>query len=95
ARGVRSRVVSMPSWELFDAQSAEYRTDVLGPVGTPRLAVEAGVSQGWYKYVGEQGAVLGVDRFGASAPGKDVLFHYGFTVDNVVTRALALISRRA
>ncbi len=92
ACGVRSRVVSMPSWELFDAQSDEYRTVVLGPIGTPRLAVEAGVLQGWCRYVGEQGAVLGVNRFGASAPGKDVLLHYGFTVDNVVTRALALLS---
>ncbi len=72
---------------------AEYRASVLGPVGTPRLAVEAGVSQGWGSYVGEQGTVLGVDCFGASAPGKDVLLHYGFTVDNVVTRALTLLRR--
>jgi transketolase len=92
-RGVRSHVVSMPSWELFDAMPAEYRASVLGPVGTPRLAVEAGVSHGWGSYVGEQGTVLGVDCFGASAPGKDVLLHYGFTVDNVVTRALTLLRR--
>ena len=90
AHGLRVRVVSMPSWELFDEQSAEYRATVLGPQGTPRLAVEAGVSQGWHRYTGEQGAVLGVNRFGASAPGKEVLKHYGFTVENVVTRALDL-----
>ena len=92
ARGLRTQVVSMPSWELFDEQPAEYRAFVLGPVGTPRLAVEAGVSFGWHSYIGERGAVLGVNRFGASAPGKEVLRHYGFTVDTVVTRALALLS---
>ncbi len=92
ARGLHTRVVSMPSWELFDEQSAEYRATVLGPVGTPRLAVEAGVSLGWRRYTGERGAVLGVKHFGASAPGKEVLRHYGFTVENVVTRALALLS---
>jgi transketolase len=92
ARGIRTRVVSMPSWELFDEQSMEYRAAVLGPVGMPRLAVEAGVSLGWHRYTGERGAVLGVKRFGASAPGGEVLQHYGFTVENVVTRALALLS---
>jgi len=92
ARGIRTRVVSMPSWELFDEQSAEYRATVLGPQGTPRLAVEAGVSYGWHRYTGERGAVLGVNCFGASAPGREVLRHYGFTVENVVTRALDLLS---
>jgi transketolase len=93
ARGIRTRVVSMPSWELFDEQPMEYRAAVLGPVGTPRLAVEAGVCQGWSRYTGEWGAMLGIKRFGASAPGREVLRHYGFTVENVVTRALALLSR--
>lgn len=92
ARGIRTRVVSMPSWELFDEQSAEYHATVLGPQGTPRLAVEAGVSYGWHRYTGERGAVLGVNCFGASAPGREVLRHYGFTVENVVTRALDLLS---
>jgi len=92
AIGIRARVVSMPSWELFDEQPVEYRSAVLGPVGVPRLAVEAGVFQGWYRYTGERGAMLGVNRFGASAPGKEVLRHYGFTVEHVVERALGLLS---
>jgi transketolase len=92
ASGIRTRVVSMPSWELFDEQSAEYHASVLGPAGVPRLAVEAGVCYGWHRYTGERGAVLGVNHFGASAPGREVLRHYGFTVENVVTRALALLS---
>lgn len=91
-RGIRARVVSMPSWELFDEQPVEYRAAVLGPAGVPRLAVEAGVCQGWSRYIGERGEVLGIQRFGASAPGREVLGRYGFTVENVVTRALALLS---
>ncbi len=94
AEGVRARVVSMPSWELFDEQPAAYRAEVLGPAGTPRLAVEAGVSQGWCRYTGEHGAVLGIDQFGASAPGPEVLARYGFTVENVVARAIALLEAR-
>ncbi len=92
AHGIRTRVVSMPSWELFDEQPVDYRAAVLGPVGVPRLAVEAGVCQGWSRYTGEWGAMLGIQRFGASAPGREVLRHYGFTVEDVVTRALALLS---
>ena len=92
AQGLRTRVVSMPSWELFDEQPAEYRVAVLGPSGTPRLAVEAGVSLGWHRYTGERGAVIGVDRFGASAPGKEVQRHFGLSVANIVTQALALLN---
>jgi transketolase len=91
--GIRTRVVSMPSWELFDEQPAEYRAGVLGPANTPRLAVEAAVSQGWCRYIGDRGAALCVERFGASAPGEEVLRQYGFTVDSVVARALALLQR--
>jgi transketolase len=83
-----SRAPGHPERELTPGVET---TTVLGPVGMPRLAVEAGVPQGWCKYVGEKGAVLGVNRFGASAPGKDILLHYGFTVDHVVRRALALV----
>jgi transketolase len=87
---IQVRIVSMPSWELFDAQPLEYRNAVLLAVGA-RLAVEAGVSQGWHRYVGSRGDVLAVDRFGASAPGELVMREYGFTVDKVCTRAKALL----
>ena len=91
--GVSVRLVSMPSWELFDAQSQAYRDSVLPPSITARLAVEAGVSQGWHRYVGDRGDVLGVDRFGASAPGPVMLREYGFSVENVYQRALALVEK--
>lgn len=88
------RLVSMASWELFEAQSREYRDSVL-PTSVPvRLAVEAGAPQGWHRYVGDLGDVLGVDRFGASAPGEAVMNEYGFTVENVCKRALALLKKK-
>jgi transketolase len=91
AQNIAVRIVSLPSWALFDAQPQEYRNAVLPPSIGARLAVEAGVPQGWHRYVGERGDVLGVERFGASAPGSVVLREYGFTVDNVCARALALL----
>jgi transketolase len=90
-KGVKARIVSMPSWDLFDAQSREYREDVLPSSIGARLAIEAGVSQGWHKYVGDKGDVLSLDHFGASAPGKVVFEKFGYTVDNVVARALRLL----
>lgn len=81
----------MPSWELFEAQSQEYRNTVLPTAVGARLAVEAGVPQGWDRYVGNHGDVLAVDRFGTSAPGEIVMREYGFTVANVCRRALALL----
>ena len=92
ARGIAARIVSMPSWSLFDAQPRAYRDSVLPPAVAARLAVEAGVPQGWHRYVGSRGDVLGIERFGASAPGEVVLREYGFTVDNVCARALALLA---
>jgi len=92
---IRVRIVSMPSWELFEAQPAQYRDAVLPPALGARLAVEAGVSQGWHRYVGSRGDVLAVDRFGASAPGEVMLREYGFTVDNVCKRAVALLATPA
>jgi transketolase len=89
---IQVRIVSMPSWELFDAQPLEYRNAVLPPAVGARLAVEAGVSQGWQPYVGSRGDVLAVDRFGASAPGELVMREYGFSVDNVCARAKALLA---
>ncbi|MBU0514035.1 MAG: transketolase, partial [Proteobacteria bacterium] len=90
-QGRRVRVVSLPCFELFEAQPKTYRDDVLPPTVTARLAIEAGVTLGWERYVGESGDVLGLDRFGASAPGGVVFQNLGFTVDNVVARALALL----
>jgi len=87
-QGVAARVVSMPSWELFDAQPQEYRERVLPP-DVPRLAVEAGVSLGWDRYLEGRGEVISVERFGASAPYQVLMEKYGFTVERVVERALA------
>lgn len=92
-KGIAVRTVSMPSWELFDAQPQEYRDKILPPSVRARLAVEAGVSQGWRKYVGDGGDVIGIDHFGASAPAKIVFEKFGFTVDNVVARALRVLGR--
>jgi transketolase len=92
-RGVHARVVSMPSWELFDEQSPEYQASVLSPEVLARVAVEAGASQGWHRFVGPWGAIISVDRFGASAPGEVVMREYGFTVEAVVDRALAVLKR--
>jgi transketolase len=92
-RGVRAQVVSLPSWELFDAQDQAYRDEVLPPLATRRLAVEAGLPFGWERFVGPDGAVLGVTRFGASAPGDVMLREFGFTPEQVCRRALALMGR--
>jgi transketolase len=89
-RKIDARVVSMPSRELFEMQPKDYRDSVLPPALRPRLAVEAGLPQGWHRYVGD---IIGVERFGASAPGNVVLEKFGFTVDNVVERALVLLKR--
>ncbi|HNQ15130.1 MAG TPA: transketolase, partial [Pyrinomonadaceae bacterium] len=91
AEGTPTRVVSMPCWVLFDVQSAEYRESVLPKSVKARLAVEAGVSLGWAKYVGDEGDVLAVDRFGSSAPADVVFREYGFTVENVVAMAKSLV----
>jgi transketolase len=90
---VNVRIISMPSWELFDAQPQSYRDSVLPPSTRARLAVEAGATQGWCKYVGGEGDVIGVDRFGASAPGKVMMHEYGFTIEKVCKRALELVNR--
>jgi transketolase len=90
--GIAVRCVSMPSWDLFDALPKADRDAVLPPSVRARLAVEAGATQGWHRYVGDAGDVIGVDRFGASAPGATVLREYGFTVDEVYARAKMLLS---
>ena len=88
--GIRARVVSFPSWKIFEEQSAEYQSSVL-PAGVPKLAIEAGAPQGWWKYVGQDGDVIGLERFGASAPGKIVLKELGFSAENVAARAKKLL----
>ena len=92
--GIAVRCVSMPSWDLFDALPKADRDAVLPPAVRARLAVEAGATQGWHRYVGDAGDVIGVDRFGASAPGETVLREYGFTVENVYARAKALLPHK-
>ncbi len=86
-QGIHARVVSMPSWELFERQSRDYRDHVLPPEVTARVSVEQATTFGWSKYVGPSGASLGIDTYGASAPSKDLLRHFGFTVDRVVAAA--------
>ena len=93
SEGIAVRCVSMPSWDLFEAQPVAYRDAVFPPGVSARLAVEAGVAQGWERYVGERGDVVSVARFGASAPADVLLRDYGFTAENVVARARALLGR--
>jgi transketolase len=92
-KGVGTRVVSMPSWELFDRQPREYRASVLPPDLTARVAIEAGSPLAWYKYVAMDGDIVGMTRFGASAPGKVNFEKFGFTPENVAARALAILGK--
>jgi transketolase len=92
-QNIQARLVSMPSWELFEQQPREYRESVLSPSIRRRLAVEAGLPQGWHRYVGDNGGIIGVERFGASAPGNVVMEKLGFTVSHVVERALVLLGK--
>lgn len=89
--GKKVRVVSMPCWEVFDEQSDEYKESVLPSAVTKRLSVEAGISMGWSKYVGGSGASVSIETFGASAPGDKLMQEFGFTVENVVAKAKALL----
>lgn len=91
AEGIQVRVISMPSWDLFDKQPQEYKDSVLLPNVKARLAVEMAHPFGWDRYVGDQGDILGIPTFGASAPGDRVISEYGFTVENVVKRVKALL----
>ncbi len=90
ARGVRSRVVSVPSHELFARQDREYRASVL-PAGVPRIAVEAAHPMSWDRWVGDSGTVIGLERYGASAPYEKIYEELGLTVDRVVAAAVRLI----
>jgi len=90
--GVAARVVSMPSWELFDQQDAAYRDEVL-PTALPKVIIEAGVAQGWERYGGAQAAYVTIERFGLSAPAGEIFEKFGFTVENVVAKAKGLIGK--
>jgi len=90
--GIHARVVSMPSWELFDGQPQEYKDQVLPGDVTARVAIEAGATQGWHKYIGMNGKVIGLDHFGASAPSNDLFTNFGITAESVVQAVLNLVS---
>jgi transketolase len=94
-KGISARVVSLPSWELFEAQPLTYRQEVLPPNITARISIEAGVTMGWERYVGQNGVAIGVSRFGASAPGNIVYEKLGLTVQRVVLEALKLSGKDA
>jgi transketolase len=91
AEGRKVRVVSMPSWELYEAQDAAYKESVLPKAITKRITVEAGISMGWCKYAGSEGEIVAIDSFGASAPGGVCMEKFGFTVENVLAKAKALL----
>jgi transketolase len=92
-QGVGVRVVSMPSWEVFEAQDGRYRDEVLPAAVRARLAIEAGVSMGWERYVGPEGKILGIGRFGASAPGNVVLEKFGFTAEAVMAAVKEMLGK--
>jgi len=92
-KGISSRVVSMPSWEVFDKQPDSYRREVFPPEIRVRIAIEAGRTQGWHRYVGDKGDVVGIDHFGASAPYKVLYEQFGITADRVVEKALKLLGK--
>lgn len=91
-KGIKSRVVSMPSWELFEEQPETYKNTVLPPHIKARVAIETGISQGWHKYAGDSGRIIAQDRFGASAPYKVLVEKFGFTPGRVVDEALKAIA---
>jgi transketolase len=91
--GVSVRVVSMPSWELFEKTPQEYRNQVLPPGVSARIAVEAGLPMGWERYVGSGGSVVGMTTFGASAPGETLMEKFGFNAESIVRKALEMLKR--
>jgi transketolase len=91
ADGIRARVVSLPSWELFERQDAAYREAVLPAAARRRVTVEAGVTFGWDRWAGDEGAIVGLDRFGASAPGPEVMTRFGFTAERLAEVGRAVV----
>ncbi len=92
--GIAARVVSFPSWELFEAQDASYRDSVLPSEIKLRVAIEAGISQGWERWVGDKGRIVALDRYGASAPAKVLMEKFGFTVENVIAQVHDLLKKK-
>jgi transketolase len=93
--GVKARVVSMPSWELFNAQDEEYRESVLPKAIKKRVTVEAGSPMGWRQFAGDDGTIIGLNHYGASAPGEEIMKHFGFTTEHVTSAALRLMGRNS
>ncbi|RPJ16021.1 MAG: transketolase [Desulfobacteraceae bacterium] len=93
SKGVSVRVVSMPSWELFEKTSAEYKENIFPPEISNRIIVEAGISTGWERYAGDKGVIMAINCFGASAPGGTLMKNYGFTADNIVQNAMKLLQK--
>jgi transketolase len=93
--GIRARIVSMPSWEIFEAQPPEYRDEVLPPSITARVSVEAGASLGWERWVGDRGRIIAIDRFGASAPGETNMEKFGFTADRIAREVGEVVEQHA
>ena len=92
-KGIAARVVNMPSWEIFEENSTAFKNRILPPAIKHRIAVEAGIPMGWERYVGPGGKIIGIDRFGASAPGGTVLQKYGFTAEKIVETALRMLKK--
>ena len=90
--GISALVVSMPCTDLFDSQPDEYRQQVLPSEIMARVVIEAGVTENWWRYAGERGRVIGIDRFGASAPAPELFEHFGFSTDNVVAKAKEVLA---
>jgi transketolase len=91
ADGTRTRVVSLPCWEAFDLQDQSYRDAVLPPAVRHRLTIESGIGQGWERWAGDEGAIMSIEHFGASAPGATIFEHFGFTVDHVTAVARGVV----
>ena len=94
AENINVRIVSMPSWEIFEEQSEEYKNKILPPAVKKRISIEAGVTLGWYKYIGSDGTAIGIDHFGASAPGEILLKKFGFTSENIIDKAKMLLRKK-
>jgi transketolase len=93
AEGIKTRVVSFPSWEIFDKQNQDYKEEVLPIDCKMRLSIEAGVSQGWEKYIGEKGKSISIETFGSSAPYEVLFEKYGLTVDNIIDKAKVVLGK--